>query len=331
MAVNAVPGTVNVLAEKEMFIKGEYGGRITLSNLEIGKVVSGGEILFDLDTGDLDLRIEKAENDLASAERQLEIDSPLELDLGSKRDTLADVQFRFDRGGVREIDLKNAQRAVKKLEDDIARSDLKNETLLNDLRNTLKALRRQKEKMTIVSPIDGIVTEIHAHEGDLIGSGHTLAKVVSLTRMVEVKVSEEYFVGLEVGMPARVAFLGIESERFDAEIERIIPVADAQTQRFTVLLDVNIEESRLDSGLTGDATITLDERDNALQVPRQAVVGDSVLVVEAGVVSRRPVQVGYKSITMVEILEGLDDGDAVIIEDLHLFEDGDKTRVELSD
>jgi|ETNmetMinimDraft_22_1059887.scaffolds.fasta_scaffold00006_27 RND family efflux transporter MFP subunit len=332
IAVNAVPGTVHVLAEKEMFIKGEFGGRITTSNLRIGKVVSQEEVLFDLDTGDLDLKIEKAENDLASAKRKLEIDSPLQIDLESRRDTLADLELQYERGGVREIDVKNAQRAVKKLEDDIARSDLQNETLLNDLNNSLKALRRQKEKMTIVSPIDGIVTEVHAHEGDLIGGGHTLAKVVSLTRMVEVKISEEYFVGLEIGMPARVVFLGIENEQFDAKIERIIPVADAQTQRFTVLLDVDIDESRLDSGLTGDATITLDEREDALQVPRQAVVNDSVfLVADDGAVSRREVRLGYKSITMVEILEGLGDGDRVIVEDLHLYEDGDVVRVETSD
>ena len=327
LAVNAVPGTVSVLAEKEMYIKGEYGGRIAVSNLSVGGVASEGDILIELDTGDLELTIEKAENDLASAKRKIEIGSPLKIDLASKRDTLADMEFRFERGSAREIDVKNARRAVQKVEDDIARSDLQNETLLNDLENRLKGLRRQQEKMTIVSPIDGIVTEIHAHQGDLIGSGHTLAKVVSKTRMVEVKVSEEYFVGLKVGMPARVVFLGIENERFEAKIERVIPVADAQTQRFTVLLNVDIDESRLDSGLTGDANITLDEREGALQIPRQALVGDQVFVVKNGAVSRRSVQVGYKSVTMVEILDGLTDGEQVIVEDLHLFEDGDSVRV----
>jgi len=183
--------------------------------------------------------------------------------------------------------------------------------------------------MTIKAPIDGIATEINAHEGDLIAGGQTLAKVVSLTRMVEVKVSEEYFVGLEVGMSARVVFLGIENESFDATIERVIPVADAQTQRITVLLDVDIAEDRLDSGLTGDATITIDERDDALQIPRQALVNDSVLVVKDNVVSRKLVRVGYKSVTMLEILDGLSDGDQVIVEDLHLFEDGDRVRAVL--
>lgn len=331
LAVNAVPGTVNVVAEKEMFIKGEYGGRIAVSNLKLGGLVSQGDTLLELDMGDLDLTIEKAENDIASSNRRIEIGSALLIDLEAKKDLLSDLEYRFERGGVREIDVKNAQRAVKKVEDDIARNDLKEETLLKDLGNKLKGLNRQKDKMTIESPIDGIVTEVHAHEGDLIGGGSTLAKVVSLTRMVEVKVSEEYFVGLKVGMPARVAFLGIENERFDAKIERVIPVADAQTQRFTVLLDVDIAESRLDSGLTGDATITLDERENAVQVPRQALVYDSVLVVKDELVSRRQVLVGYKSVTMLEILEGLDDGEQVIVEDLHLFEDGDRVRTAFRD
>jgi RND family efflux transporter MFP subunit len=331
LAINAVPGTVNVVAEKEMLIKGEHGGRIAVSNLKVGGLVSYGEMLLGLDTGDLDLAIEKAENDLGSANRRIQIGSALQIDLDSKRDILSDIEYRFERGGVREIDVKNAQRAVKKVEDDIARDNLKDETLLMDLENKLKGLNRQREQMTIESPIDGIVTEIHAHEGDLIGGGQPLAKVVSLTRMVEVKVSEEYFVGVEVGMAARVAFLGIENERFDAKIERVIPVADAQTQRFTVLLDVDIAKDRLDSGLTGDATITLGERDNALQIPRQALVNNSVFVVEDETVSRKQVQVGYKSVTMLEILGGLNDGERVIVEDLHLFEDGDRVRSVLQD
>ncbi|MBT3483407.1 MAG: efflux RND transporter periplasmic adaptor subunit [Opitutales bacterium] len=331
LAVNAVPSSVSVVAEKEMLIKGEHGGRIAVSKMEKGGLVSFGEVLMALDTGDLDLLIEKADNDIASANRRIEIGSALQIDLDVKNDLLSDVEYRFSRGGVREIDVTNAKRAVKKVEDDIARSDLQNETLLLDLENKLKSLNRQKDQMMITSPIDGIVTEIYAHEGDLIGGGSTLAKVVSLTRMVEAKVSEEYFVGLKVGMPARVAFLGIENERFDAKIERVIPVADAQTQRFTVLLDVEIADNRLDSGLTGDATITLDERENAMQVPRQALVNDAVLVVENETVSRRPVRLGYKSVTMLEILEGLSDDDVVIVEDIHLFEEGERVKVVYQD
>ncbi|MBT7867097.1 MAG: hypothetical protein HN763_12180, partial [Opitutales bacterium] len=107
--------------------------------------------------------------------------------------------------------------------------------------------------------------------------------------------------------------------------------ADAQTQRFTVLLDVEIADNRLDSGLTGDATITLDERENAMQVPRQALVNDAVLVVENETVSRRPVRLGYKSVTMLEILEGLSDDDVVIVEDIHLFEEGERVKVVYQD
>ncbi len=327
MAVNAVPGTVNVLAEKEMYIKGEHGGRIIKSNLETGALVSAGDVLIQLDTGDIDLEIEKAENEYRAAKQNLEIQSPLQLSLETHQDALADIMIRYNNGGVREIDLKKYQRSVEKAEDDIAREKLKNEEQIQNLENALKRLKRQKEKMTIVSPIDGIVTDVLAHEGDLIGGGFNLAKVVSQTRIVEVKVSEEHFVGLEVGMPARVAFLGIEHERFDAKVAKIIPVADPTTQRFTVHLDVDIERERLDPGLTGDATITMDERDNALQIPRQAVVRNDVLVVEDGIVSRKEIQPGYTSITMVEVLEGLSDGDQVIIEDLHLFDDGDRVKV----
>lgn len=327
IAVNAVPGTVNVLAEKEMFIKGEHGGRVIKSNLENGGTVSAGEVLIVLDTGDIDLEIEKAEAELSRAQRNLEIKSPLQLSLETHKDALTDVEFRFQNGGVREMDLRKYQRAVEKAEDDIAREKLQNEETLQNLENAIKRLKRQKDKMTIISPIDGIVTEVLANEGDLIGGGYDVAKVVSQTRIVEVKVSEEYFVGLQVGMPAQVNFLGIGREQFDAKIEKIIPVADPVTQRFTVHLNVEIERERLDPGLTGDAVITLDERENALLIPRQAVVLNDVLVANDGIVSRKEIQLGYTSVTMIEVLDGLSDGDQVIVEDLHLFDDGDRIKV----
>jgi RND family efflux transporter MFP subunit len=327
MAVNAVPGTINVLAEKEMFIKGEHGGRVINSNLEKGGTVTAGEVLIVLDTGDIDLEIEKAENELSRAQRNLEIQSPLELSLETHKDALEDVQFRFNNGGVREMDLRKYQRAVEKAEDDIAREKLTNEETLQNLENAIKRLKRQKEKMTIISPIDGIVTEVHAHEGDLIGGGYQVAKVVSQTRIVEMKVSEEHFVGIGPGMPAQVSFLGIELEQFDAKVAKIIPVADPTTQRFTVHLEVDIERERLDPGLTGDAVITLNEHEDALLIPRQAVVRNDVLVVKDGIVSRKEIQIGYTSVTMIEVLNGLSDGDQVIVENLHLFDDGDRVKV----
>ena len=327
-AVNAVPGTVIVLAEQEMLIRGEHGGRVITSNFEKGGTVTKGDMLIQLDTGDIDLDIERSENEYDRAKRNLEIRSPLQLSLDTSLDTLNDLKFRFERGGVRELDVTKAQRALDKIKDDIAREDLKNEASLQNLENTLKRLKRRKEQMTIISPIDGIITEVYAYEGDLIGGGATLAKVVSQTRIVEVKVSEEHFVGLEVGMPAQVAFLGIDGEQFQAKVKKIIPVADSSTQRFTVHLEVDIDRERLDPGLTGDATITLDEREDALQIPRQAVVSDSVLVVDNGVVERREIDTGYTSITAIEVLGGLQDGDQVIVEDLHLFDDGDRVKIE---
>ncbi len=326
IAVNAVPGTVIVLAEKEMLIKGEYGGRVITSNIKKGTAVSENDILIELDTGDIDLEIEKAEIEERQAKRNTEIRSPFQHVLDTSRDTLLDLELRLEKGSVRELDVTKARRAVEKIEDDIAREKLRNESALQTLENTIKRLRRNKEKMVITSPIDGIVTDIFAHKGDLIGGSATVAKVVSKTRIVEVKVSEEHFEGLEIGMPARVVFLGIESDPFYANIEQIIPVADQSTQRFTVHLNVEIDPERLDPGLTGDATITIDENQDAIQVPRQAVVNDRILLVENGIVVEKEIQTGYTSITMIEVIDGVSEGDTVIVEDIHLFEDGDRVK-----
>ena len=66
-AVNAVPGTVIVLAEQEMLIRGEHGGRVVTSNFEKGGTVTEGDILIQLDTGDIDLDIERSEKGIRSS------------------------------------------------------------------------------------------------------------------------------------------------------------------------------------------------------------------------------------------------------------------------
>lgn len=326
VAVRSVPGTVQVVAEREMSIRSDLQGRVAESNLELGQTVSEGDVLVSLDLGDIELEIEKVQIEIEAANLILEQGSSRQFSLVTLQERLADSKRRFDNGQESQAELAARQRDVTETEQAIEAEQNAKRVRIAQLENELKLRDRILEKMTIRAPMDGVVTQVMAYRGDLIGGSQEVARMISLDRIVEVEVSEENFSGIELGQIARVKFLGYGDEAFDAKVSKTLPVADPLTQRYTVHLKVDIEREKLFPGLTGEATITLDERDKALIIPGTAIIGDRVFVVEDGVVAMRQIVKGFGSMTNVEILSGLDEGDQVIVENLDLYKVGDRVR-----
>lgn len=326
VAVRSVPGTLQVKAKQAMAIRSDLQGRVSESNLDLGSTVGEGDVLIQLDLGDIELMIEKAKTEIEAAELVLKQGSSRQFELVTVKERLADVQRRFDAGIASRSDLEARERDVTEVERAIEAEQTAKEVRIAQLNNELKLLERNLDKMTIRAPMAGVVTEVLAYRGDLIRAGQEVANMMSLDRIVEAKVSEENFSGIEIGQIARVKFLGYGDATFDAEVVKTLPIADPLTQRYTVHLDVDIPDEKLFPGLTGEATITLDERDQAIIIPGTALIGDRLFVVEDGVIEMRQVDKGYGSMTNIEILSGIDSGDMVVIEDLDLFKEGDQVR-----
>lgn len=327
MAVRSVPGTVRVRADKEMYVRGEMAGRVIESRLELGARVKEGDLLVSLDTADLDLAIEKAQIEIEAANLVLETGSSRQYDLITTKERVADVKRRFELGNASKLDVELAERGQSELERAIKNELNAMEVRIAQLENELKGLERRRSQMAVRSPIDGVITEVYVYRGDLVSGGQQLAKMISSDRIVEVQVSEENFSGIAVGQLARVKFLGYGDSTFDGEVSKTLPVADAERQRYTIHVTLDMDREKLFPGLTGEATITLDERPDAIVVPSSAVIGDRVFLVRDGEVHMQQVQKGYGSLTSVEIIAGLEAGDRVIAEDQELFKDGDRVRV----
>ena len=94
-----------------------------------------------------------------------------------------------------------------------------------------------------------------------------------------------------------------------------------------VHLSVEIDPKLLVPGITGEVNIVVDARDNAIIIPRRALFGRSVFVVNNGRVEMRTVEVGFTSLNSVEIIRGIEPGEAVVVEGLELFRAGDRVSV----
>ncbi|TVR53948.1 MAG: efflux RND transporter periplasmic adaptor subunit [Puniceicoccaceae bacterium] len=327
VAVNAVPGTVTVEEEYAMELRGDVGGRVIESALDPGQPVREGDLLVQLDTTDLDLEIRALEIELNAFREREQLGSPLRFEKTATEESLENQRLLFERGSVAAQEVRRQERALEQLAQRIALEEINQRQQLESLENRLAVLRRQRSKMSIRSPLDGLVAEVLARPGDLVNAGASLARLISDNRVVVVKVSEENFAGLRVGQSATVRFLGYGGRLFHGEVERVLPIADPETQRYTVYLTLDIDREELVPGLTGEASILVDERPGSLIIPRSALVGRNVFAVRGGRVHLQPVETGFVSLNQVEIREGLAEGDYVVIGELDRFRDGDRIRL----
>ncbi len=328
-ATKAVPGSVTVHAEYIMELKSEVPGRIVKSDLDLGGKIAAGTVLAQIDTGDLLLEIEKTQSDYEAAKARIAVGSAIQLDLETARDSLENYERLAKTGQYPLADLEKQRRLYKQIEQKLALEKVANKSLIDGYENTLKVQHRQLDKMTITAPFDGIVSQVYARPGDLISSNAPIATMIATSRTVEAKISQEDFADIKLGQKATIRFLGREHDIYDATVSQILPTAEADTQRYLVHLDIQAPLDVLVPGLTGEANIVVGERPSKALIPRRALFGTNVYVVQNGRVQLRNVEVGYVSLNVAEITSGLVAGDLVIVEELDKFRQGDRVRTEL--
>jgi RND family efflux transporter MFP subunit len=323
-AVDAVPGSVTVLAERALQVKSDVGGRVLSSTLELSAKVAPGGVLIELDKTDVDLQIEQLEHDREAIQKRIKIGSATQYELLNAREQLDTFERQQRNGTMTTVDVERQNRVVKQLEQKLELENVANEQALAKIETDLKVVRRKRDLMTLRSPVEGVVSAIFIKPGDLIAVGEPVATIIADSRVVEAKISEENFSGLKIGQRAQVRFLSYGMAQYNAKVEKILPAADPLTQRYMVHLSIDIDPKLLVPGITGEVNITIDARDKAIVIPRRALLGRNVFVVKDGRVEIRTVEVGFTSLNSVEIVRGIDEGDQVIVEDLDRFRAGDR-------
>ncbi|MBL9212189.1 MAG: efflux RND transporter periplasmic adaptor subunit [Opitutaceae bacterium] len=233
-------------------------------------------------------------------------------------------------GDVSEEDVRSLERSLEEIDRTLKLGLLDEKKAEADFKVQQKNVEVQLEKMEIRAPSDGQIDGALTWKGALIGNGQTVATFFSNTRVVAAKISEESFGKVKIGQEARVRLLTYGEQYFEATVSKLHPKAD-DAQRFTAFLDVKVSDpDTLKPGSTGEVTITVDKRPDALMIPRRALFdSDKVFVVKDGRVVRRQVVTGYVALNIVEITKGLEAGEQVIVDRLEDFRDGQRVKVEV--
>lgn len=185
-------------------------------------------------------------------------------------------------------------------------------------------LQRQVDALQLKSPVNGMVGTIHIAQKAVVPINTKLITVVDLSAYAaELEVPESYADDLGIGMHAE---LQINGQRYAGSVSAISP----EVQNNLVLARVQWQ-GQTPSGLRQNqrlsARILFEQRDNVLTVPRgpffESGGGRIVYVVQDGVAHKRQIKPGASSVAAVEVIEGLQAGERIIVSSTSEFDDAE--------
>lgn len=294
----------------------QFSARVaTLSRVDIGSTVTGrvsrvtvvegaqvraGELLIELETGELRAVVAQA----VAAERQAEAT------LQSSRTTLRRVQQLVAQGFYSAAQRDDAQRAL-----DVALAQQAS------ARAATAASRARLTQTAVLAPTDARVLTRQVEPGQIVQPGKALMSLaLSGPTQLTAQVDERFLDQLQPGQKAAVVADAFADQRFAARVLSIAPAVDAQRGAIEVKFAL---EQQAPAFLREDMTLSVEvetgRRERALVLPLSALrtqptpTTATVLIADAGRAQERQLRLGLRTLDAAEVLEGLAEGDAVLL------------------
>ena len=328
---DSVTGNVRVFPESSFELRSQSQGKAEFVRLQpFGKPVEveEDEILVRLETKDLNRSLEQSQLAQKTHLKRMELGSSLALQLKIEKQELESIRVLAKEKKVSLLELNKKQNLVERLEVQLQNEKLHWEEIRKNHEFAIASLNSQIEKNYIRSPIDGKLVSSFVTTGDMVFGGSVIGKVISNSRLIEVTLNEEEFAGIREGQEAAVTLYSFGKRIFEAEVSRLSATIDPNTGRRKLYLSIDYD-LELPTGGSGRAEIVKGVKENTLIIPRKALLGNSVVVVQNGIASIQEVRIGASNLKEVEILEGLEAEDQVIVDNPHLYGDGQKVTVSI--
>ena len=266
--------------------------------------------------------------DYSQAKLQAQTDKSL-YDLG----VISGLTYSASSGKADELTTRNAlekQRLTlneKAIETQIAVQ----ETKVQQAQALLDLKQRQRDALSVRAGISGVLVDLPHQVGEHVAPGTTLAKVVQPDQLkASLKIAETQARDIQIGQPSEI-------DTHNGVIAGKVMRIDPAVVNGTVTVDVELagalpQGARPD--LSVDGTIDLDRMANVLYVGRPAFGNENSTISlfklspDGKTAVRVPVKVGRASVNSIQIIEGLQAGDTVILSDMSRWDNTDRIRLD---
>ncbi len=341
--------------------------RVTLGSLSLAKVVEvavregdavrAGQLLLRLDDAEARAALAQARARVQEAAARLDVVRGVtsrtavesvrraEVKVAQSERDLERVRQLFDGGSASAAQLEESERALV-----LARSEVETATAQAasvasagaDQRLAAAALRQAQAAVAVAQAkldekelrahADGRVLVRAAEPGDVVQPGAPLVVLADQGRTrLTVQPDEKNLAVLREGQEAEAVADAFPASPFRAVVSYIAPAVDAARGTVEVRLAVASPPPFLRPDMTVSVNVTVGRKDDALVIPAEAVrdvaTDPWVIRVEGGRATRSAVKLGLRGEGMLEVLEGLSQGDAVVAPSAGVIDAGTRVRV----
>ncbi|HET9317386.1 MAG TPA: efflux RND transporter periplasmic adaptor subunit [Vicinamibacteria bacterium] len=344
-----VSGQGRIVAALHPTLFAPVAGIVTLQ-VKAGTAVKKGQLLARIDSPELVSRrvqerstLQALQSDLGrqeiaarqAAQRAKQTSDVLAMRLAAAERAMTRAQELSQQGLLNRVDFERAKDDLElaRLEAENAKqtAQFERESLGFEVENRRLQVARQQsvvleterqvKQLEIAAPFDGMVANVDVQDRDAIAANAPVMTVVNLSQFeVEFDVAENYASDLLPGTAAEIQY---EGKPYPGKVAAVSPeIRDSQV-RGTVVFD-----GQTPAGLRQSQRVSvrllLERKSNVLKAPRGPFVeaggGRTAYVIEDGIATKREIQVGSMSVSEVEIVRGLSEGDQIVVSDTSQFE-----------
>jgi len=291
----------NVDAEKHVFVSPELNGQVEKIYVSEGEKVKKGALLVSLNTKVIESNIADVKTGLELARKVFNKQHEL-----WKQNIGSEIQY---------LNAKNAKESAE---------------------NRLKTLKTQMEMGRIRAPFSGYIEKISGKEGEMASPGKAILEIVNLSEMkIYADVSEKYLANIKEGDTTIARFPSLPGIEIEVPVYRTGNVIDRNSRTLTIELKIDNPDNQLKPNLMATVMLNDFSKDSALVVPSGIVKKDiqgSYLYVadDTGgntIAHKVYIQTGLNYKDKIMIINGVKEGDKVVIAGYSEVSDGVKINV----
>ena len=258
------------------------------------------------------LKQETAQREMERSDTVLAAGLINQIEHAKARDALAIARLEYEHA------VQNARLQWESLE----HAFLNTEKQLERERLILKEARRRVSELDVLSSVDGVVGSISVNPEDTVTPNQQLMTVIDLSAFeIEIDIPENYADDVSIGAEAEITY---EGRIYRGQVSSVSPEVTGSLVEGRIVFGDDLPRG-LKQNQRVSTRIILSSKENVLKARRgpylEAGGGRKIYLVEGDLATQQSITVGATSITEVEIVSGLDEGDTIVISDTSRFQD----------
>ena len=329
-----------VEARRSYLIGPTTAGRVRRVAVDVGETVTTGQLLAEMDPVDLDQRLAATGAAAARAKSTVDTAAAQLADSIARHEVAAANARRYadlrQKGFVSSSATEGKSQELKSAAAQIAAAEASLAGARQDLAR-LKAERdaaqQQRANLRLLAPADGVVTARDAEAGSTVVAGQAVLRLVAGDSLwVKLRLDQHRSAGLQVGLPAEIVLRSRPGQVFAGKVARIELLSDSVTEERIAQLSFETQPANVSVGEMSEATLRLPGIKQALVLPNAALRqqgGKTGVWVQAAEGLRFvAVKTGVSGADgRVQILDGLKEGDAVIVHSERGLDENSRIKV----